>query len=360
MNKFILKQSKLIKLLIIVVLQIILLIIIRSNPKFVELFYSNSIYPLIGTLMRYTFGWIPFSVGDVIYTLLIFYVLRWVILNRKRIYNDFFNWLVDISYALTFAYLSFLVFWGYNYYRLPIAEQLELKTQYSTESLIKITEKLINETNNLQFQITKDSAQKVILPYTHKQIHDEVVEAYKLLSKKHSIFKYPPPSVKASIYSLPLTYMGFSGYLNPFTNEAQVNYKIPIFSYPTTAAHEVAHQLGYAAENEANFIGALATTAHTNVYYKYTGYAFALRYCLNDLFTQNQSLYFKLLEKINKGVLENYKDTQKFWQAYQNPLEPIFEKTYDTFLKANKQPQGIKSYNYVVGLLVNYYTKHEM
>jgi hypothetical protein len=43
--------------------------------------------------------------------------------------------------------------------------------------------------------------------------------------------------------SLPLTYMGFSGYLNPFTNEAQVNYLGPcILSQPQLA--EMAHQLG--------------------------------------------------------------------------------------------------------------------
>ena len=51
--------------------------------------------------------------------------------------------------------------------------------------------------------------------------------------------------------------MGFSGYLNPFTNEAQVDILIPKYQLPTTASHEVAHQLGYAAENEANFIGIL-------------------------------------------------------------------------------------------------------
>jgi hypothetical protein len=38
--------------------------------------------------------------------------------------------------------------------------------------------------------------------------------------------------------------MGFGGYLNPFTNEAQVNYLgSNVF---LTANHEMAHQMGYA------------------------------------------------------------------------------------------------------------------
>ena len=48
--------------------------------------------------------------------------------------------------------------------------------------------------------------------------------------------------------------MGYAGYLNPFTLEAQINTKIPKLNYIFTAAHEMAHQLGVASESEANFI----------------------------------------------------------------------------------------------------------
>jgi hypothetical protein len=41
---------------------------------------------------------------------------------------------------------------------------------------------------------------------------------------------------------------------------------------------------------------------------------------------------------------------------FNNPLEPCFKNIFDYFLKANNQVDGIKSYNLVVNLLVNYYT----
>jgi hypothetical protein len=41
--------------------------------------------------------------------------------------------------------------------------------------------------------------------------------------------------------------MGFSGYLNPFTNEAQVNYMM-MYSFPMTTNHEMAHQMGFAVK----------------------------------------------------------------------------------------------------------------
>ena len=114
-------------------------------------------------------------------------------------------------------------------------------------------------------------------------------------------------------------------------------------------------QLGFAAENEANFIGCLATIHHDDIYFNYSGYAFALRHCLNELYKRDKEQYDLLVSKINKGVLKNYQEVHEFWSAYQNPTEPFFRSTYNNFLKANNQADGMQSYSYVVALLVNYF-----
>ena len=119
--------------------------------------------------------------------------------------------------------------------------------------------------------------------------------------------------------------MGFSGYLNPFTNEAQVDGLIPTYKFPTTSCHEVAHQLGYAAENEANFIGSLATIHNKDDYFKYAGYTFALRYCLAELFRRDSEIYYSILPRVNYGIIRNYQEVQTFWMDYENPLEPLFD-----------------------------------
>ena len=187
-----------------------------------------------------------------------------------------------------------------------------------------------------------------------------VPDGYEVLSKSYPEFAYHPKSLKTSLYNTPLTYMGFSGYLNPFTNEAHVDRLIPIYKFPTTACHEAAHQIGYAAENEANFIGAITSINNPDYYFKYSGYTFALRYCLAELFKRNKDTYDVLLKSINTGIIKNYKEVQEFWMSYRNPLEPVFEKTFDTFLKANNQSKGLESYSYVVALLVNYYQEHPL
>ena len=351
--------NKKLGLVIFLGIQIILISVLKNFPEFVEQFYSNGIYIFISKLMRFVFGWIPFSVGDVFYTLASIYILRWLYLNRKRIIKDTFNWILDIGATLSIAYFAFHILWAFNYYRQPLYKSLILDSEYTTEQLISFTEKLINKSNAIHNKLTANDSLKVELPYTKPEIFDKVKDGYKTLSEVYPHLDYQPKSIKKSIYSIPLTYMGFSGYLNPFTNEAQVDGLIPTYKFPTTSCHEVAHQLGYAAENEANFIGSLAAIHNEDIYFKYSGYTFALRYCLAELFRRDPETYKTIFPTINTGILKNYQEVKEFWMAYENPLEPIFEITFDNFLKANNQAAGMKSYSYVVALLVNYYDDRE-
>ncbi len=340
--------------------QIAFIKIIANFPDFVERYYSNGLYKLISKLMHYTFGWLPFSVGDVFYTIVSIYILRWLFLNRKRIIKDTKQWALDVMVAISIGYFAFHFLWAFNYYRLPLEKKLNLNADYSTEELTTITNKLIQKANEVQFDITQNDTLKVEMPFSKTELINLVPDGYAELSKEFPHFAYHPKSIKRSLYSLPLTYMGFSGYLNPFTNEAQIDGLIPKFNYPTTSSHEVAHQLGYAAENEANFIGSLAAMHHKSIYFRYSGYTFALSHCLGELHQREKEQYDTLVKTIHKGILKNYQEANKFWQSYQNPLEPVFKVSYNSFLKANNQTKGIDSYNYVVGLLVNYFKKNPL
>ena len=340
--------------------QFALIKLLAHCPEFVEHYYSNGLYPFISKLFRYLLGWMPFSFGDIIYTLTSLYALRWFYKNRKRLRKDTKKWFIDVFAAVSVFYFAFHILWGINYYRLPLHKNLHLNADYTTEQLIKVTEKLINKTNTLHLEIAKNDTLKIDLPYSKSEILSLVPQGYDNLKTNFPHLEYHPKSVKKSLYSYPLTYMGFSGYLNPFTNEAQVDGIIPIFKFPTTASHEIAHQLGYAAENEANFIGFMAASNHNDIYFKYCGYAFGLRFCLNEIYMRDECLFEDMAADVNKGILKNYKETREFWEAHENPLEPLFKLFYGNFLKANNQTKGMNSYSYVVALLVNYFEDKNM
>ena len=335
--------------------QYLIVKLLSNYPEFIETYYSNGLYLFTSKALRYAFGWLPFSVGDIFYTIASIYIIRWLFINRKRISNDTKDWFIDVLSAVSLVYFAFHLFWGMNYYRLPLHKAVQLENKYTTEELIIVTKKLIEASNTIHINISQNDTLKIEMPYNKKELLSKVVNGYNELEQKFPHLKYKPSSVKLSIYSLPLTYMGFSGYLNPFTNEAQIDGMIPLYKYPTTACHEVAHQIGYAAENETNFIGCLAAINNEDIYFKYSGYIFALRHCLNEIYRRDVGCYEDLVESVNKGILKNYQESYNFWVSYQNPLEPIFKSTFNSFLKANNQEKGIESYSYAVALFVNYF-----
>lgn len=336
-------------------LQILGIQLLSKYPAFVERWYSNGIYPAVSGLMRGSLGWIPFSVGDLVYALLVILLIRWIVLLVQKRFRKPGDWIAQALASLSLLYACFNLFWGLNYYRPPLHQTLEIAPDYTTQELLDLARSLTTQSNRIQHAITGNDSLKVSYPYTKNELLDMAVDGFSHLSKDFPELQYNNRSLKRSLYSVPLTYMGFNGYLTPLTNEGQVNTQIVPYRIPTTASHEIGHQLGFAAENEANFIACLATMNHPDIYFRYSGYTFALSYTLSELGRRDPNLATELLGELNNGVKENYREVQEFWDAHKNPFEPIFMYSYNSYLKANNQADGMKSYSYVVALLVNYY-----
>lgn len=342
-------------LCILLPLQILFIKIISAYPEWIEKYYSQGVFPVTSKIERILLGWIPFSIGDILYALLIIFAGIWI---YKRIREKFQNpqkWMLQLGTTASILYFAFHFLWGLNYYRLPLHESLGIEADYTTEELTELTELLVAKSNKIHHKITTDSTAAIKYDYTLKDIKKLSLQSYGNMKYTYPKLKHHFNSTKYSLFSLPLSYMGFSGYLNPLTNEAHLNAKVPPYKMPTLSTHEMAHQLGYAKENEANFVAALTTINHDNVKVNYSGYTFALQYCLSELYARDAEKAKELSKKINPGIQKNYQEVSDFWNSYKNPTEPFFKFFYGNYLKVNNQPKGMKSYNYVVALLVNYY-----
>lgn len=267
---------------------------------------------------------------------------------------------MDVLMVLSVAYFTFHFMWGLNYYREPLGVKLKLTETKNYDDLVYFTEQLVQKTNEAQLIITKDSSMAVNIPYSQKQMFTKTLSGYASLENKHPFLYYTAPSIKTSLFSKGLTYMGYAGYLNPFTNEAQVNGLLPNFRFPVVAGHEIGHQLGYSAENETNFIGYLVTANNKDNYFKYAAYAYALGYCLNDIRRGDEDVFERIFGQLNNGVKVNFQEMNAFWNRYKNPMEPVFKSIFNSYLKANNQAEGIKSYNAVVSLLVAYHKQYPL
>lgn len=328
----------------------------ENNPAFIERYYSNGVYPYISSFFRILFGWIPFSVGDLLIAFGIISFLRFIFILIKTRFRNFIPKAINSIAILSIIYFCFYLFWGLNYYREPLAKNLGYQQkEYTTEQLLKVTENIIEKLNSYQLQITKNDTVNVLNPYTQKEMYKMAVSGYTNLASNYSQLDYKFPSIKNSSMSLLQSYNGTSGYLNPLTGEAQVNDRIPKTSYPTTICHEMAHQIGFAAENEANFVGFLAANYNEDIYFKYASYRMAFGYCISEIRKRDKDLSQELWKTVNKGVIKDFNTSYNFWQQYKNPFEPLVKKGYNAYLKANKQDKGVSSYNYVVDLLISYF-----
>ena len=350
MNNYIFNRT----LTIFLGIQIILVGWASRNPQWIEKYYSRGVYPEISGFLRRLLGWIPFSVGDVLYGVLFISLLGWLWYLYETRFTPLWDQLYRIGAFISLVFFGFHFLWGLNYYRVPLKEQMNLTTlQYDSIALQKTTEMHLIHLNAIHMALIKDDSAMVVVPYSKRKIYRMAANQYRNFKNDTLDFKFRVQSAKHSLISLPLSYMGFAGYLNPFTGESQINRKIPKTTYPITVSHEMAHQLGYASETEANFIGYLACVNHPDLYFRYSGEILAVRFLIHEVAKYNKALAEQYAQSLHFGIRKNIQYNQDFWDSYDTPIKPISQKIYDKFLKANSQKQGLRSYNAMVAFLVH-------
>ena len=322
--------------------------ILKHHPLWIEKIYSNGFYSNMYTARTWLFNGFSGSIGDLLYAV----VLIWIIWNVSQLIR--FRRLISLARILSTAALMLMYFqlsWGLNYHRIPLTEKLGGNSTYTLEELEELTLFFANKSNTLHAALSNlDSVAITFHTPTSERI--EQIE-------EHYCQTGFCGKAKISHYSTPLLYAGFTGYLNPFTLEAQVNGKIPPLNLPITIAHEIAHQMGYAAENEANFIGFIHCFSHKNLDIQYAANLFAFRHCYRELYRNQPESAKRIVKKLRPGILANFSKARSFWEQFQNPLEPYLKKSYDTYLKANSQSSGIQSYNGVVGLMIQSFRQNK-
>lgn len=351
MNNYI--TNKILSIFLIV--QIVFISFISRNSQWVEKYYSNGVYPFISRTLRKFFGWIPLSLGDILYLLLFLVLLKWLWYVIQTRFSPIRVHLFKIGAFFSIVFFIFHLFWGINYYRQPLYQQLNIDSlSYTQEELVATTLFHIDKLNKIHSILVDNDSVSIEIPYKRLDMYRMASKHYDSLYIDSIDLHFKTKSVKSSLLSKTLSYMGFSGYLNPFTGESQVNRKIPKSNFPATICHEMAHQLGYASEDEANYIGYLACITNSDSYFQYSGELLAVQHLLYTLAQNDKKQYKELFNKLHIGIQRNIQQNRDFWDTYHNPLEPYFKKFYDLFLKANSQKEGIDSYNGMVGYLVRY------
>ncbi|MBC7950072.1 MAG: DUF3810 domain-containing protein [Chitinophagaceae bacterium] len=330
-------------------------------PGWVERYYTYGLYPLVSKFQRHLFGWIPFSIGDLFYLFLIMVILFrafrfFRLLYQKKITRKYFaKGLQQAIFFVLFVYVSFNLLWGLNYNRTGIAPQLGLEVKsYSLGELDTLTTVLQSRLNAYAVLVTEDGRDALD---RKSSLFTQSDSAFDVARRDFPFLAYHPKSVKPSLFSYLGNYLGFQGYYNPFSGEAQVNTTVPRFLEPFVTTHEIAHQLGYAKENEANFVAFLACRSYPSTEFRYSMYFDMYNYAIGELRRRDTALARSFQLKLHPQVVKDIREFRDFHKKYKNPIEPVITWGYGHYLKANNQPAGKQTYNEVVGWLVAYYRK---
>ncbi len=344
--------------------------IIGYFPSIVEHWYSTGIYKGISNILRALTKWVPFSVGDVLYILFIISLfiglVRFIIQLAKGRLNRHSVIPVGLRLfgKLLSIYIIFRLLWGLNYDRLGIGYQLQLsQPNYNTEEVIQLTHQLIDSLNACRQRLPDT----VLAEPPIDSIFRIAGIGYARLSDRYFFLNYTQRSLKTSLFTPIADWLSFTGYYNPFSGEGQVRSDIPRLMVPFVSCHEIGHQLGYASESEANFVGFLAALSTNDPYFRYSAFNELFSYAQGEelmmLASANDSTKFRevIVEnrmRLDTLVKKDRREIREFFLQRRNNIAPAIDDLYDRYLKVNNQDAGVRSYNEVIGLLIAYLKKH--
>ena len=331
------------------------------HPLTVERLYSRVIYPHISRALGVFTSLLGFSVAEFFVYFVILGVLIAVIANvvglirRKKSPAAFLSFLLSLAIFAGVMLNLFYILWGLNYSR-PTLYQLaglEVKAR-PEEELQALCHKLSADANELRKSVPEDE-NRVFHIADYRKYFDKIPAAYEKLGQSSSLFAGKVYPAKGVIASEGMSWAGICGIFMPFTAEANVNIHQPSLLLPASAAHESAHFLGFAREDEANFIAYLACMSSDDPSIRYSGAILALIHCGNALHKSAPDKAAALRETYSDAVLRDIAAYNQYWDRYEGQVEEAFDSINDSYLKFNLQENGVKSYGMMVDLMLAYY-----
>lgn len=270
--------------------------------------------------------------------------------------------ILTLVMVASLAYGGFCILWGFYYAAPGVKDICGIEANgVAHEDLVSTDRYFLEKANEFSYIVARSQENDESAPvfvmtdssFEHsRHLYGKVALKYPALDGR----SHTPKKVSNSkIVSL----LDFTGFFFPFTAESCINMDSPDCMRPATIAHEISHQKGIAAEDEANFIGILACMEDDHPDYVYSASLMALVYLQNALYASGDTeTWQEISDSYSPGVRADIDYNSKYWSAYRKKvLNRATTRTYDAFLKSYDQEMGRETYGACVDYLVAYYGK---
>ena len=316
-------------------------------PSGVEAAFAAGVYPAWQRAATWTTNLVPFAVFDAVLIAAVGGLVGGAIRAWRRADGGWARKalaaLVTALGAASAVYLWFLLSWGFNYQRLPVATRLGIDRGRATPArLVAFAEETVAELNRLH-------------PLVHRQPQDRPV----LEARLAPAFRRALPSVGASADVAPgrpkwsllqpyLRWGGIDGITNPFVPEVVLNHDLLPVEWPFTVAHEWGHLAGLAHEAEASYLGWL-TCLQGDESAQYSARLWAFAHIFTAV-TPEQRLI--LSNRLQDGPRRDLRAIAVRSAQSVRIVRTISWTAYDRYLKSNRVSEGLASYDAAIVLIL--------
>ena len=308
------------------------------------------------------FNDLPFSVAGVLIAAFVLGCLAYIVYSivqavrcggvARRAYLLFIT-----AVSLTaLIYALFCLLWGVYYYTSDFEAQSGVHAvPVSVERLESVTRYFAQLADSYGAQVDRDenglyAAGLDEIFERSAMLYDEVEKSFPCLTGDGLL-------AKPFLFSKGMSLVNFTGFFFPFTGEANINVDSPACMVPSTIAHELAHQRGVAAEDEANFVAVLACLENGDADYCYSASLLAYIHLSNALYKADTERWRPISEGLSPGVRADIVGNNAYWQRYKTAVSKTTDAVYTGFLHSYGQTLGLQTYGACVDLLVAYYYK---
>jgi len=319
-------------------------------PEAIERLYSTSAYAQLQRGLTGASNAVPFALFDVACVAV---VLGWIAatardLLRRRTHGGIALLGRLVLRTLVVAagvYLAFLVLWGLNYRRVPLATKLELDpASVSGEAVRQLAEDAVAALNALYDEAVSDRTPPV------SPIDPRLARAFLGAQEALGVPRPARPARPKHTLLDPYFRAGaVQGMTAPFFLETLVPSDLLPVERPAVIAHEWSHLAGFADEAEAGFVAWL-TCLRAPPGARYSGWLSLYVEASNALPAADRDA---VRARLGPGPRDDLRAIAERWRRNVRPaVSSAGWRMYDRYLRANRVEAGAASYGHVLRLVV--------
>lgn len=313
------------------------------------------------SLMAHLCAAVEVSVAEVIYLALaagaIFYlagVLRSFFARGSDKREILGRLALTLIAAMLTIYAGFCLLWGVNYHTDTFQDRSGIAARQGTAAELRdLTERFAADLTLAADGVPRDengvfSADRRAILAAAPAVMADAFDTFPCL-------RMDDVTPKAFVCSRAMTAMDFTGFYFPFTGEANLNMDSPAAFLPSAAIHEMAHQRQFALEQECNFVAVAVCCGSDDPIFRYSGLLMGYSHLASALNKADPAAYREIASALPEGVRADLRANYDYWESHHTGFTDTSQKVYDSFIKSNGDPNGVRSYGMVVDLLLAYY-----